>query len=116
MIDVRNLFRVYSEEKGRYYEKPSLHIFEDDTYILVAENETITDLPLEHCLGIKDDHGKLVYTSDIVEIEGIRRLIYPDGTINWGGDMVLLETIDCNTLEVIGNEHQDFDKVNGELL
>lgn len=116
MIDVRNLFRVYSKEMGRYYEEPSLHVFNDDTYVVVAEGGGVSDAVIEWCLGIKDDHGNLVYTSDIVEVDGVRRLVYADGTINWGGEMVLLETIDCERLEVIGNENQHFDKINGEVL
>ena len=116
MMDVRNLFRVYSKEKARYYEEPSLHVFNDGTYTVVAEGNVVEDAVIERCLGIKDDHGNLVYTSDIVEVDGVRRLVYADGTINWGGEMVLLETIDCERLEVIGNENQHFDKINGEVL
>ena len=116
MIDVRNLFRVYSKEKSRYYEEPSLHVFNDETYEVVAEGDIVEDAVIERCLGIKDDHENLVYTSDIVEVNGVRRLVYADGTINWGGKCIPLEEVDCKTLKIIGNEREHFDLINGELL
>ncbi len=115
MIDVRCLIRIFNEEKGEYYKEITI-TYTKDSYVVIADGVVLDNPIMEKCIGVYDDDKRLVYTLDIVEIDGIRRLVYDDGTVNLGGKCIPLEEVDCKTLKIIGNEREHFDLINGELL
>ena len=54
MIDVRNLIRIFNEEKREYYKEITIK-YTNDSYIVIADGVVLDDPIIEKCIGVYDD-------------------------------------------------------------
>lgn len=111
-----------NEEERGVYDVAEIHFDDDATYIKpVKKGWSTPNGTLLYPIGLKDVHGKMIYTGDIIirtgfqmpninhppKLKGFIEIKNGAIWINNNGDRTMLQSIKIRAIEIIGNIYEN---------